>query len=363
MTTVLAALDTVVERFGPTALTDPLALGAALRGLTDPLPEDQIGLLTEAAASGAPGRLRSALEVGTPVPAALGEAVALASGAGRGLPVEAARWAVTQLGCAGGLLPRHLADQEAALSAERPHGATVPLGRRSRRRVNPVVGAGAVVVAVAAIAALAGTQLGGAGDSDAGATPSVSAGPSTTPALPAADPAPGTSQTPADTGTATPGSAADPLEVFRAPELRRLAEIYLKSGGVQCRASETPVGVQEAVACSFGDHNMVGLFYKYLGPEAMRNARDGLIDGEVSAKDGTVRQLTWRFVDKRAGTKAGIPMGTRARAEGMRVRFQSVNTGRPTLYFDQESILCSGTFSALTANRTELREFWANPER
>ena len=363
MTTVLAALDTVVERFGPTALTDPLALGAALRGLTDPLPEDQISLLTEAAASGAPGRLRSALEVGMPVPSALAEAVAPASGASRGMPAEAARWAVTQLGCAGGLLPRRMADQEAALSAPPPHGAGAPRWRRSRRRAGPVVGAGAVV-AVAAAAALAGTQLGGAGDTGAGATPSASAGPSTTArALPAADPTPSTSETPAATETATPGFAADPRKAFQAPELRRLAEIYLKSGGVQCRPSETPLGVQEAVACSFGDREVVGLFYKYLGPEAMRTARDGLIDGKVSAKSGTVRQLTWRFVDKRAGTKVGIPMGTRAPAEGLRVRFQSVNTGRPTLYFDQESILCSGTFSALTANRTELREFWANPER
>ncbi|RSM67612.1 hypothetical protein DMB66_15425 [Actinoplanes sp. ATCC 53533] len=357
----MAALDSVVERFGPAALTDPLALGAALRGLTDPLPEDQISLLMEAAASGAPGRLRSALEVGTAVPAALGEAVALASGAGRGMPAEAARWAVTQLGCAGGLLPRRMADQEAALSAQPPHAAGAPMRRRSRRRVGPVVAAGAVVT-VAAVAALAGTQLGGAGDTVAGVTPSASAEPSTTtPALPAADPTPSTSKT--STATATPDFAADPLGAFQAPELRRLAEIYLKSGGVQCRASETPLGVQEAVACSFGDHNIVGLFYKYLGPEAMGNARDGLIDGKVSAKEGTVRQLTWRFVDKRAGTKVGIPMGTRGRAEGLRVRFQSSNTGRPTLYFDQKSTLCSGTFSALTADRTELREFWANPER
>ncbi|MFI7541191.1 hypothetical protein [Actinoplanes sp. NPDC049599] len=353
----------MVERFGPKALSDPLALGAALRGLTDPLPEDQISLLTEAAAAGAPGRLRSALEIGTPVPSALDEAVALASGAGRGMHTEAARWAVTQLGCAGGLLPRHMAEQEAAGSAQPPHGAGAPMGRRSRRRVGPVVGAGAVV-AVAAVAALAGTQFGGAGDTAAQATPSASAGPSTTaPALPAANPTPSTSETPTAAGAATPGFAADPLKAFQAPELRRLAEIYLKSGRVQCRPSETPLGVQEAVACSFGDHEVVGLFYKYLGPEAMRNARDGLIDGKVSAKDGTVRQLTWRFVDKRAGTKVGIPMGTRARAEGLRVRFQSVNTGRPTLYFDQESILCSATFSALTANRTELREFWADPER
>ncbi|WP_127498245.1 hypothetical protein [Actinoplanes solisilvae] len=360
MTTVLAALDTVVDRFGPAVLTDHLALGAALRGLPDPLPEDQISLLTEAAASGAPGRLRSALEVGTPAPAALNEAVALATGAGGGMPAETGRWAVIQLGCAGGLLPRHMADQEAALP---PPGGGVSMGRRSRRHVGPVVGAGAVV-AIAAVAVLAGTQLVGAGDTGTGAVPSASAGPSTTlSTLPAADATPSTSATPVAPGTARPGFAADPLEVFQAPELRRLAEIYLKSDGVQCRAAATPLGVQEAVACSFSDREIVGVFYKYLGPEAMTNARDGLIDGKVSAEDGTVRQLTWRFVDKRAGTKVGIPMGTRARAEGLRVRFQSVNTGRPTLYFDQESILCSGTFSALTADRTELRNFWANPER
>lgn len=365
MTTVLAVLDTVVERFGLAALTDPLALGAALRGMPDPLPEDQISLLTEAAASGAPGRLRTELEVGTPVPSALGEAVALASGAGRGMPAEAARWAVTQLGCAAGLLPRLMADQEAALSAPPPHDAGEPTARRSRGRVGPALAAG-TVVAVAAVAALAWTQLGTAADTDAGATPSTSAGRSTTapalPALPTAAPTPSTSGTPAS-GTATPTFAADPLEAFRAPELRRLAEIYVKSGRVQCRTAATPLGVQEAVACSFGDHKMVGLFYKYLGPETMSNARDGLLGGEVTAKDGTVRQLRWRFLDKRAGTKYGIPMGTRARGEGLRVRFQSSATDRPTLYFDQESILCSGLFTALTADRTELREFWADPER
>jgi hypothetical protein len=358
MTTVLGALDTVVERFGPAALTDPLALGAALRGLTDPLPEDQISLLTEAAASGAPARLRTALEVGTPVPSALDEAVALASGAGRGMPAEAARWAVTQLGCAGGLLPRRMAEAPAAPSAQPSPGAGVSTWR-SRGRL----GAGAAVV-VAAVAVLAWTQLDGGGDSDAGAaTPSASAGPTTTPALPTLEPTPSPSETPGATGTATPTFAADPLDAFQAPELRRLARIYLKSGGVQCRASQTPLGVQEAVACSFGDRGMVGLFYKYLGPEAMANSRDGLLDGEVSAKDGTVRQLPWRYVDKKAGTKVGIPVGIIARAEGLRVRFQSVTTGRPTLYFDQESILCSGVFTALTANRTQLRDFWANPER
>jgi hypothetical protein len=361
MTTVLAALDTVVERFGPAALTDPLALGAALRGLTDPLPEDQISLLAEAAASGAPGRLRSALAAGTPVPSALGEAVALASGAGRGMPAEAARWAVTQLGCAAGLLPRGMADQGAVAFAQQPVGAGAPAARRSRGRVGAVAGAGAVV-AVAAVAALAWTQVDGTGNADAGPTPS--AGPSTTaPALPTADPTPSASGTPGATGTATPTFAADPREVFQAPELRRLADPYLKSGGVQCRASETPPGVQEAVACSFGDRGMVGLFYKYLGPEAMGNARGGLVGGEVTAEGGTVRQLPWRFVDQRAGTKAGIPVGTSARAEGLRVRFQSVATGRPTLYFDQESILCSGVFTALTADRTQLRDFWADPER
>jgi hypothetical protein len=361
MTTALAALDTVVERFGPAALTDPLALGAALRGLTDPLPEDQISLLTEAAASGAPGRLRTAIEAGTPVPSALAEAVALASGAGGAMPADAARWAVTQLGCAAGLLPRRMADAAAA-SAHQPDGAGAPTGRRSWGRVGPVVGAGAVV-AVAAVAALVWTQADGDGDAGAGPAPSASVGSSTTaPALPA-DPTPSASGTPGATGTATPTFAADTLEAFQAPELRRLAEPYLRSGGVQCRASETPPGVQEAVACSFGDRGMVGLFYKYLGPEAMGNARGGLIGGEVSAEDGTVRQLPWRFVDQRAGTKAGIPAGTGGRAEGLRVRFQSVATGRPTLYFDQDSVLCSGVFTALTADRTQLRDFWADPER
>ncbi len=361
MSTALAALDAVAERYGPAALTDPLALGAALRGLTDPLPEDQISLLIEAAASGAPDRLRSALEAGTPVPAALGEAVALASGAGRGMPVEAARWAVTQLGCARGLLPRRMAEREVAASARQQTGP--PTGRRSRGRAGLVLGAGAAVAA----AALAWTQLDGAGG--ASPTPSAAAGPSTVPALPAADSTPstpstpGTSGTPSATGTPAPTFVATAREAFQAPELRRLAQPYLKSGGVQCRASETALGVQEAVACSFGDRGMVGLFYKYLGPEAMRNARDGLLDGEVSAEDGTVRQLPWRFVDPRAGTKVGIPVGTRARAEGLRVRFQSVSTGRPTLYFDQESILCSGVFTALTADRTQLRDFWADPER
>jgi hypothetical protein len=361
MTTALAALDTVVERFGPAALTDPLALGAALRGLTDPLPEDQISLLTEAAASGAPGRLRAAIEAGTPVPSALAEAVALASGAGRGMPADAARWAVTQLGCAAGLLPRRMAGQEAAASGHEPDVAGAPAGRRSRGRV--AVGAGAVVAA-AAVAALVWTQVDGTGEADAGPAPSASAGSSTTaPALPAADPTPSASATPGATGTATPTFAADALEAFQAPELRRLAEPYLRSGGVQCRASETPLGVQEAVACSFGDRGMVGLFYKYLGPEAMGNARGGLLGGEVTAEDGTVRQLPWRFVDQRAGTKAGIPAGTSGRAEGLRVRFQSVATGRPTLYFDQESVLCSGVFTALTADRSQLRDFWADPER
>ena len=347
MTRVLATLDTVVERFGPAALTDPLALGAALRAMPDPLAEDQISLLTEAAGSGAPSRLRTELEAGTPVPSALGEAVALASEAGRGMSAEAARWAVTQLGCAGGLLPRTMADQPAALSTRK---------RRSPRvRVGPALGAGAVV-AVAAVAALAWTQLGAARDTDARATPGPSAGPSpTAPALPAVDPTPSASP--------TPTFAAQPLAAFQAPELRRMAEIYLKSGGVQCRTAETPLGVQEAVACSFGDHNMVGLFYKYLGPETMKNARDGLISGAGTAKDGTVRQLPWRFLDKRAGTKYGIPMGTWAPAEGLRVRFQNAATDRPTLYFDQESILCSGVFTALNADRTQLREFWADPER
>jgi hypothetical protein len=218
-------------------------------------------------------------------------------------------------------------------------------------------------VAVAAVAALAWTRFDGAGDAAAGPAPSASAGPSTTaPALPALpDPTPSTSVTPGAAGT--PTFAADPRQAFQAPELLRLAEPYLRSGGVQCRASETPLGVQEAVACSFGDRGMVGLFYKYLGPEAMGNARDGLAAGEVTAEDGSVRQLPWRFVDQRAGTKAGIPVGTRARAEGLRVRFRSVATGRPTLYFDQQSVLCSGVFTALTADRTQLRDFWADPER
>jgi hypothetical protein len=362
MTTALAALDTVVERYGPAALTDPLALGAALRGLTDPLPEDRITLLTEAAASGAPGRLRTALEAGTPVPSALDEAVAVASAAGRGMPADAARWAVTQLGCAAGLLPRRLADEQVAPSAH-PDAAGAAW-RRSRGRVGPVVAVGAVV-AVAAVAALAWTQLNDAGDDAAGPSPSASTGPSTTaPALPTADPTPSASATPTATGTATPTFAADPREVFQAPELLRLAEPYLRSGGVQCRTSETGLGVQEAVACSFGDRGMVGLFYKYLGPEGLATARDGLAAGEVTAEDGSVRQLPWRFVDERAGTKAGIPVGTSTRgAVGLRVRFQSVTTGRPTLYFDQESVLCSGVFTALTADRTELRDFWADPER
>ncbi|MEU4157934.1 hypothetical protein [Actinoplanes sp. NPDC026670] len=358
MTTVLAVLDTVVERFGPAALADPLALAAALRGLPDPLPEDQIGLLTAAVASGAPGRLRTELEAGAPVPAALAEAVALASGAGSGMPAEVARWAVTQLGCAGGLLPRHMADQEAVSSASPPPpGAGEPPARRTRGRAVPVLAAGAVV-AVAAVAALTWTQLGTAADTgtDAAATPSPSAAPSTTaPALPAADPTPSTSQ--------APETATDPLEVFRAPELRRLAEIYVKSGGVQCRTAATPLGVQEAVACNFGDHGVVGIFYKYLGPETLSKARDGLIGGEVTAKNGTVRQLWWRFLNERAGTKYGIPMGVSARAEGLRVRFHSSATSTPTLYFDQESTLCSGLFTSPTADRTELREFWADPQR
>lgn len=359
MTTALAALDTVVERYGPATLTDPLALGAALRGLTDPLPEDRISLLTEAAASGAPARLRTALEAGTPVGSALDEAVALAAGAGRGTPADAARWAVTHLGCAAGLLPRRMADEQVA-PAVQPHAAGAAW-RRPRGRVVPGVAVGAVV-AVAAVAALAWTQLDDSGDAAAGPAPSPSAGPSTTaPALPAATPS--ASGTPAATGTATPTFAANPREVFQSPELLRLAEPYLRSGGVQCREAETPLGVEDAVACSFDDSGMVGFFYRYLGPEGLANSRRGLLSGEVTAVAGTVRQLPWRFVDRQAGTKAGIPVGTSAPAEGMRVRFQSVATDRPTLYFDQESTLCSGLFTALTADRTRVRDFWADPER
>jgi hypothetical protein len=326
------------------------------------LPDDQISLLTEAAAAGAPDRLRTALDAGTPVPSALDEAVALVLGAGRGMPSEAARWAVTQLGCAGGLLPRRMADQEAAPSVQSPHAAGTPTGRRSRGWLGPVVGTGAVV-AVAAVAALALTHLDGPADTDAGATTSASAGPSTTaPALPAADPTPGTSGTPGPAETATATSAPGPGEAFRSPELRRLAEPYLKSGGVQCRESEIGPGVQEAVACIFGDRRIVGVFYKYLGPEAMGNARRGVLSGDITAQAGTVRQRPWRFVDQQAGTKTGFPAGT-GRAEGLRLRYQSADKGMQTLYFDQESTLCAGVFSALTADRIELRDFWADPER
>lgn len=94
----LTVLDAIVARYGRATVTDPVALAAALRAVTEPPPEAEIAALVGIVGSDALGRLRTGLAQGTDTDTAV-------DGALTGTDDPAARWALTHLGAALGLLP------------------------------------------------------------------------------------------------------------------------------------------------------------------------------------------------------------------------------------------------------------------
>jgi hypothetical protein len=106
MSSVLTALDAVIDWFGRSAATDPIALAGALRSVTDPPAEAAVEVLSRVAGSPAVDRMRAALERDESAADALAEGVAAADPDVDPAAASAARWACPLLGAALGLLPR-----------------------------------------------------------------------------------------------------------------------------------------------------------------------------------------------------------------------------------------------------------------
>jgi hypothetical protein len=370
MSTLLTQLEAAVERYGRTAVADPVALAGALRAATDPPPEPEIEALVQVASTDAVQRLRAELAAGADPEQAL--AVAAAAAAGGGLDAAAARRATALTGAALGLLPRGLAADDDAETLDLAGSAPTevvtravsadnrPVPRRRRGPVLAAVAVGVVATAGLALATLPGSAL-------LGPTPaptSTVAGPASaaTPDSDPAEPAPDDADIPFSEAATTDLDAE-----FRDPQLRAFAEPYLQGPIVACRAGTEPqVNVAESVTCDLGN-GRIGMFSKMLGVEVMRDLRAGFLAGRQAAP-GTVRSLPWRYVADRPGVRTGIPVTRNDPAEGIRVRYIEV-TGAPRLYFDQESCACTGFFGLSQPsgnNRVDLdalRAYWADPAR
>jgi hypothetical protein len=149
--------------------------------------------------------------------------------------------------------------------------------------------------------------------------------------------------------------------------MRALAEPFLRTPGAVCEAGLTGVNIQESVGCSNLNGGHAALFTKFLNADLMRDIRRGNLQG-VLHQPGTTRSLRWKFVDRAAGTRTGIPAGSSEPGEGTRVRFIE-EAGDPYLYFDQDStavaviITSTNRTGDTTVDLDELRSYWADPNR
>jgi hypothetical protein len=335
----LVALDAVVTRHGPDVLADPLALEAALRAATVPLLGPQFAALVGVAGTAAVARMRAALAERADPDAVLAAGVD-AAGVDAAADPAAVSWACAMLGAALGYLPRATARGAA------PPGAAPPAARRRRP--------GRIVLAAAVLALLAGAGayllLRPAEPAPRPTGADLVGSPVAGPAAPAATP--------------TPVPPADPLLAFRDPELRALAEPYLRGPGASCEAQEIDVQVRDNVDCDLGG-GRVAIFTRYLSTEFMQGIRGGFLDSDDGR--GDIRSLRWRFVDRVAGTRVGIPPTSGRPGEGRRIRF--VQDGLPLLWFDQDATACVALLGLnppsgdAAADLDALRSFWADPNR
>jgi hypothetical protein len=346
VSTLPTALEAIIERHGRGAVADPLALAAALRGLTAPPSEPEIAALVEAVSTDALDRMRAALERGADAEAAVDAAVA-----DRPDPAPA-RWAVTVLGVALGLLPRSLA-AEGSPAVAAVAAAAAPTDPPRPRRRRPLVAGVAVVVLL-----LAGTAAVVRASYDDSTGPSAAAA--------------GSVPDPVGTGGATPTTAAavprppvDPRSVITDPDLFAFAEPYLTPSTV-CIEHEQQVNVQQSVSCLL-DEGHIGLFTTMFTTESMLGIRSVHLGGALATPAST-RSLRWEFVPGRPGVRTGIPAGRAEQGEGVRIRFLD-QRGQPQLYFDQESVACHALLGLAdlsadpVADLDALRSYWADPTR
>ncbi|MCO1655265.1 hypothetical protein [Pseudonocardia humida] len=425
MGSVLTALDAAVDRFGRAAITDPVALAAALRAATDPPDEAVVDALVRAAASGAVDRMREALARDAEPADALDAAVAVAAPDIEPVGPSPARWACAQLGAALGLLPRDWADaggpppvpgaaptgdtrdvgegaravlagaatgsaldggaeppppgsagppsaaagaplaaDAAAAPAEPPPGAppTAELDRGSARPAPARrIGTGLVALLVV-LAVAAGGALFATLTSTAEPRPAPAAAPPA-PATATTAPAPSPSAAPVGDKDSAPlaGAPADPRDAFVDPGLLALAEPYIGGPGAVCLGEEPVVNQQESVSCDLGN-GYAALFSRMLTVDLLHDLRRSFLEGPY-AVPGSVRSLRWKYRAEPPGAKTGIPADSAERGEGVRVRYIDADGSIPRLYFDQDSTASSGFIVAVDPARDldDLRSFWAAP--
>jgi hypothetical protein len=355
-TTALHALDEIVERYGRSALTDPMTLAGALRTATTPPAEAEIEALVDVAGGDAIPRLRTALAQDRTAADVLGE-----------VRDDRARWALAAAGAALGLVPRGALPtwpDEGGRAADGgsldggPDEPTVvigtgrdartavvaPLAMRSqyrRRRLWPAVLAVLVVL-------LAGAGVAVWSVRETAAAP-----------VAAPTPVPATIA-PTATVAAAPKNG-DPASVIQDPALRALAAPFLTGPDAYCEAGTPGINQRESVTCLLDDRR-IGMFTAMLNADVMDDLRQTFLSGAV-AEEGSVVSLRWRYTDS---GRIGIPAANPDRGEGTRVRYVD-DQGDPRLYFDQEATAVNGFLALVepsgdpTADLDELRAFWMDP--
>ncbi|WP_214408085.1 hypothetical protein [Pseudonocardia lacus] len=411
MGSVLTALDAAVERFGRGAITDPVALAAALRAVTDPPAEVAVDALVRAAGSGAVERMHEVLSRDAEPEDALAEAVVVAAPDVDPAAASPARWACTQLGAALGLLPREWARTDSPPPAPGPDVERTDATRDIGERARAVLGGASVTAdrtaetappdgtggdpgtrtadidpaaplvtgrrsGIGVVALLVVLVLAAGGVLYVAFAPSGGPRPAMAVATPDPPPPPPQSAAPSAPGTTTPappagekdsslldGAPADPRDAFVDPGLLALAEPYLSGPGAVCVGEEPAVNQQESVTCDLGN-GYAALFSRMLTVDLLHDLRGSFVEGPY-AVPGTVRSLRWKYRADPPGTKTGIPADSPERGEGVRVRYIDANGMVPRLYFDQDSTASSGFIVAVDpdADLDDLRSFWAAPTR
>lgn len=379
MTTALRALDEIVERYGRSALTDPVTLAGALRTAAAPPTEAEIEALVDVAGGDAIPRLRTALAQDRVAEDVLAETVD-----------DRSRWALATAGAALGLVPRGAVPawpggDAAGDAAAEPAGGSPeltvdgptrellrepaggpdeptavigsgqdartavapPLAMRSqyrRRRLLPVLLAVLVVLVAGAGVAVWSMR-------------ETAAAPVAAPA-----PVPATTTTVAPTATAAVAPRKDdPASVIQDPALRALAAPFLTGPAAYCERGVPGVNQRESVTCLLDDRR-IGMFTAMLDADVMGDLRQTFLSGAV-AEEGSVRSLRWRYSDT---GRIGIPAASPDEGEGTRVRYVD-EQGDPRLYFDQEATAVNGFLALIepsgdpTADLDELRAFWMDP--
>ena len=405
MSSVLAALDAVVEQYGRSAVADPVALAGALRAGNDPPSDAELEAMIRAAGAGVVNRMQEVMDRGGDAAAALAAAVtAVDPDADPGEP-SPGRWASTLLGAVLGLLPRGWASDAGRPVVAQPGADDRPVDPAEETVGGPADPPAPARAASAAetvdidpeLSAPTGTPTAEAGLSSAGRRRWVVAeaaavvvlvaaavvlvsvtGSDRAAEAPAAMPLPvmpvpsGTTAAESAAATSPPqepglfdGASANPRDAFTDPALLAMAEPYISRPGVTCAADPTPqISMSEHVACDLG-RGYLGFFQTMVTQDNVVAIRDGYIDAEgPQAVAGTVRSLRWKSVPGRPGVKTGIRAGSPDRGEGTRVRFLD-HDGYKWLYFDVDG----GLQYALLAtpepayDLDDLRAFWADPGR